>query len=501
MTTHCQRHPHKPNPARGFCPIHRLALCLLAICLLCAACANPFRAASMKLQRTEGTVNVHNQKGEELALNDEMNLYSGYEIATKKTSYAWIDLDQERLAKLDAGSDAQIEQSGKELEITINSGKLFFNIATPLEEREQLNIRTSSMMVGIRGTCGWVEIPDDEQMLVYLLEGTVKCTITDPDTSATFSASVSGGEKAHLVVLEDGPDVIVDDLSVGEIPDFVMEELEDDEELCQRILEDSGLDVLSPPEDSEPDPTGQEGESDNLNPQENLPTVPESVVYYGDRNQCRITPEAAEAFAATIREQMALLTKQEEESSMPDFESLYPLRGYAALFDTGNGTPALIFAGGTPNAYEEPREDGASFGYIWDYGIFVYADGQIIPLPPPPDGPAMFRLYPGHLVSGGDFPANPEYSACVYRLDDGFSPSSPDTTAHMAADWSAGQETQFWTIDGAAASQEQGRQWLAQWDPDSFLVSLSHGSDPSASAQGLGPVENVLALLEEWAGN
>lgn len=49
---------------------------------------------------------------------------------------------------------------------------------------------------------------------------------------------------------------------------------------------------------------------------------------------------------------------------------------------------------------------------------------SLYPLPSPPDGPAKFRLSPIHLVSGGDFPADPEYSACVYRLDDGFSPST-----------------------------------------------------------------------------
>ena len=71
----------------------------------------------------------------------------------------------------------------------------------------------------------------------------------------------------------------------------------------------------------------------------------------------------------------------------------------------------------------------------------------------------------------------------------------------MTSDWPMGQATLFWIIDGAASSQEQCSQWLAQWDPDPFLVSLSHGSDPSANAQGLEPEKNMLALLEEWAGN
>lgn len=46
----------------------------------------------------------------------------------------------------------QIEKSGKNLEIVVDRGGLFFNITEPLAEDETMNIRTSGMMVGIRGT-------------------------------------------------------------------------------------------------------------------------------------------------------------------------------------------------------------------------------------------------------------------------------------------------------------------------------------------------------------
>ena len=48
----------------------------------------------------------------------------------------------------------------------------------PLAEDETFDIRYSTMVVGIRGTCGWVEVRDEEHMLVYILEGTVEGRVT-----------------------------------------------------------------------------------------------------------------------------------------------------------------------------------------------------------------------------------------------------------------------------------------------------------------------------------
>ena len=123
----------------------------------------------------EGTVSIHDGRQKEIEPKEQLDLYSGYQVETQRTSYAWINLDKVKLTKMDAESEIEIAKKRNDLEIMVHSGKLFFHITEPLEDNESLNIRTSSMIVGVRGTCGWVEASGQEQMKVYILEGTVGC--------------------------------------------------------------------------------------------------------------------------------------------------------------------------------------------------------------------------------------------------------------------------------------------------------------------------------------
>jgi hypothetical protein len=74
---------------------------------------------------------------------DDMKLYDGYGIDTRKNSYAWIDLDRERLIKMDERSEVSVTQNDNHLELILNAGNLLFGISTPLDEDESLNIQTS----------------------------------------------------------------------------------------------------------------------------------------------------------------------------------------------------------------------------------------------------------------------------------------------------------------------------------------------------------------------
>ena len=113
-------------------------------------------AATMFLRKMEGSVTVSDAEGQSIEPAENLGLYSGYGMGTEAESFAWIDLDKVKLAKLDEYSEAAISKDGKNLSIEIQSGSLFFNVTEPLADDETMEIRTSSMMVGIRGTCGWV---------------------------------------------------------------------------------------------------------------------------------------------------------------------------------------------------------------------------------------------------------------------------------------------------------------------------------------------------------
>lgn len=214
------------------------------LALGCAGCggtgdgAGSASAASMFLRKTEGTVAVADADGADIAPAENLGLYSGYTVGTEAVSYAWIDLDKVKLAKLDESSAAAITKDGKNLSIEITSGNMFFNVTEPLAEDETMEIRTSSMLVGIRGTCGWVEVPDSSTMRVYLLEGKVECT------AGENTAVVNAGEMAEMTA--DGT-IEVSAFTAWDVPGFVAEEMEADEALSEAVLAASGIDAAGNP--------------------------------------------------------------------------------------------------------------------------------------------------------------------------------------------------------------------------------------------------------------
>lgn len=219
---------------------------LLAVCLLCTACGESAAASVMQLMKLEGVVGVSDGEGKKLSPEEKMMLYSGYQMETQNESFAWINLDSVKLTKMDESSDIEIRRDGKQLEILVNSGKLYFNITEPLEDDETLDIRTSTMAVGIRGTCGWVEALDASHMYVYILEGTVQCSVTDPESGETITDTVSSGEMAELILNsgeEGGCEIRKETFAEYGVPDFVRNELAADQELQEKIYQASGMEI------------------------------------------------------------------------------------------------------------------------------------------------------------------------------------------------------------------------------------------------------------------
>lgn len=214
-----------------------LAVILFSNMFLLTACGST-PAASMHLKRAEGTVHVSDGEGQALTPEEDLALYSGYHVGTEAESYAWVDLDEVKLTKLDEHSEIEIQKENKALTINVLSGSLFFNVSEPLAGDETMEICTSSMLVGIRGTCGWVNVPDAAHMELYLLEGSVECT------AGENTVSVRAGEKAAMST--DGG-IDVSPFTVGDILGFVIHELKDDSRLLEEISNDSGLDIAAHP--------------------------------------------------------------------------------------------------------------------------------------------------------------------------------------------------------------------------------------------------------------
>lgn len=215
-------------------------------------------AVTMQLMKMEGDVSITNDRGKDIFFLEKMRLYSGYHVETQEASYAWINLDGAKLTKLDAVSEMEVRKSsdGDDLEILLNSGKMFFNVTEPLADDETLKVRTSTMTVGIRGTSGWVEVNDRGDTRVYLLEGTVECGVTDPVTGQTKETALSGSDMADFLVYPqeqegDKCDIIRYGFTEDDVAGFVLVEAVQDEELCREIYDACGLDLMACADEAE----------------------------------------------------------------------------------------------------------------------------------------------------------------------------------------------------------------------------------------------------------
>ena len=205
-------------------------------------------ANTVKLSKTEGTVAVTKSSGKSVKITKNMRLFDGYHVATEEKSYAWQELDKSKLIKEDAISEVEIRKSGKLLEILLNSGSMFFNVTEKLEDDETMNICTSSMIAGIRGTCGWVSVIDSMTTRIYLLEGKLECIVVDPITGQAKKTFLNAGEWADFRIYDkyqkgDKCDIIRDRFVREEVPGFVLVELVGDQKRCQEIFEASGIDL------------------------------------------------------------------------------------------------------------------------------------------------------------------------------------------------------------------------------------------------------------------
>ncbi|MDD3251961.1 MAG: FecR domain-containing protein [Lachnospiraceae bacterium] len=230
----------------------RICAVALMICMVAEgtfpALADNARATTLRLSQTEGTVKVRNKNGREVSLINDMKLYNGYQVKTEMGSYAYIGLDENRAAKMDAVSQAEIRQQGKELELMLQSGNLFFNVAAPLSGEENMNIRTSTMVTGIRGTAGWVKVINDHYSEFYVLEGLVDCIVRNPVTGDEDRCLIPPGKVGKAFVYDEPvngrrAEIILEDYTETNIPGFVLMEITGDSELRRKIEAATGFDL------------------------------------------------------------------------------------------------------------------------------------------------------------------------------------------------------------------------------------------------------------------
>ncbi len=215
-------------------------------------------AASMKMVYSEGTVAVYDNEGYELEVEDNLKLQDGDSMKTEADSLAYIALDQDRFVTLMQQSSAEFIKKGKKLKLDLTKGRIFFNIDNKLKSGESLDICTSSMIVGIRGTSGYIDTDEHGNEVVYMTSGTVTVSSTDKNAKPV---EVSAGEKLTATVNSDGEvEFEVEEYSLSSLPKEAANEILADEILLGQVEEATGWDSDDIEERlaSSSDPTGDD---------------------------------------------------------------------------------------------------------------------------------------------------------------------------------------------------------------------------------------------------
>ncbi len=449
---------------------HALLFCL-CLTLVLAACGEKASGTTMRLVSQSGTVTVRDASGSEVSVRDDMRLYDGYTVETDEKSSAYIRLDDTKTVKLDVTSRCEIKKSGRELEVSLDSGCLFFSVDKPLEADESYTIHTSTIALGIRGSFGWVKPYE-----AGLMHGHATIVCTNPETGETRTTDMESGDLVRYRPTNAGEDADKTMREIGfdktrmtnaDVPAIAAEEIAADPEKQELLLRDvPSLDVdglvrgavdKRAAEDAAPAYLGAD--------------VIGKLAYTGERALCRMSAEQARAFARKIEEtiaskEAALKERQKAIDENPydfvfpepyeslfdeifDRESVKRERVFCrvAFFDPGDGVPVLCICTGSGETEEETRFTLAADTYHTS-SIYLW-NGKSISDPLKIDWNCIFLKPEGlfsvsHTGEGDTYPYTYNDGKCYRYSGAGYEtvPSHWLLTYSNLGDWAAMYDAQ-----------------------------------------------------------
>jgi hypothetical protein len=93
----------------------------------------------------------------------------------------------------------------KKIELKLVEGNIFFNVTQQLQPDESFEIQTSTMLLGLRGTSGFVTTNDRGNSCVIVTDGTVQVTGINPATGERKEIQVTAGQKATVATYSERP--------------------------------------------------------------------------------------------------------------------------------------------------------------------------------------------------------------------------------------------------------------------------------------------------------
>ena len=223
-----------------------LMVFIIMLSSLCSAAENEtegtavtsVESTAMRLIRTEGSVSLTEEDDTPVPVQLNMRLFSGNTIATELESRAGISLDESKAATVGELSQTEIRQDGKKLVMELDHGEMYFSVTSPLSEDESFEINVSNMTLGIRGTAGYLSIEDDSKCSIILT-----CGIATLKVSEEISIPILPGQIYTIENEEEGIQIKNETLTVGAMPDLLVEELALDTYALERTKAESRLDT------------------------------------------------------------------------------------------------------------------------------------------------------------------------------------------------------------------------------------------------------------------
>lgn len=207
-----------------------LAVLIFALLLCQAVYAESYTADLMRLIHYEGTVEILDADGEPGLLMENIRLNSGETLSTGEDGSACVSLDAERIVSLDKNTRVTLDRESGSMKMVLEEGALLLDVQDKLDDNESLDIQTSTMTVGIRGTIVFVsqDISDSDTgsaCSLGVLEGTAQVTYMN-ESGTRQSMPVEAGQIAVLKsasIEGAASEAVVEPLSPDRIPAYVNE--------------------------------------------------------------------------------------------------------------------------------------------------------------------------------------------------------------------------------------------------------------------------------------
>ncbi|MBO4425591.1 MAG: InlB B-repeat-containing protein [Clostridiales bacterium] len=209
---------------------------------------NSILATTMRLLKVEGTVNIEDSTGTVKPVIDNIRFTSGDTISTGSDGLASIGLDDTKIVTLQNDSSAEFIKNGKQIELKLKQGGVFFEVTEKLTDDETYEIETSNMTVGIRGTSGYVWYDDTGLQSLVITDGKVLVSGYNPQTGETKTVEVCGGQRVACYLYSDiteertSVEFELTDVSEEELPEFALQMLAENDALLDKVCEETGWD-------------------------------------------------------------------------------------------------------------------------------------------------------------------------------------------------------------------------------------------------------------------